>query len=106
MEDVLELYTQPYDPKRPQVCMDETSKQLLSDIQEPLPMQPGQPHRVDYEYQREGVADLFMFFEPLAGKRYIKVTDQRTRRDWAIVMQELSDVIYPQAEIMLLLWIT
>lgn len=79
MEDVLEVYTQPYDPKRPQVCMDETSKQLLSDLREPLPTQPGQPQRIDYEYKREGVADLFMFFEPLAGKRFVKATDQRTR---------------------------
>jgi transposase len=98
MEDVLEVYTQPNDSKRPQVCMDETSKQLLVDVQEPLPVQPGQPQRVDYEYKREGVADLFMFFEPLAGKRYVKVTDRRTRKDWAIAMQELSDGIYPQAE--------
>jgi hypothetical protein len=98
MEDVLEVYTEPYDPNRPQVCMDETSKQLLSDLQDPIPVQPGQPQRVDYEYKREGVADLFMFFEPLAGKRFVKVTDQRTRKDWAQAMQELSDVIYPQAE--------
>jgi transposase len=98
MENVLDVYTQPNDSKRPQVCMDETSKQLLADVQEPLPVQPGQPQRVDYEYKREGVADLFMFFEPLAGKRYVKVTDQRTRKDWAIAMQELSDGIYPQAE--------
>ena len=98
MEDVLEVYIQPNDSKCPQVCMDETSKQLLADVQEPLPVQPGQPQRVDYEYKREGVADLFMFFEPLAGKRYVKVTDQRTRKDWAIAMQELADGIYPQAE--------
>jgi transposase len=98
MEDVLDVYTQPNDTKRPQVCMDETSKQLLADVQEPLPVQPGQPQRVDYEYKREGVADLFMFFEPLTGKRYVKVTDQRTRKDWAIAMQELSDWVYPQAE--------
>jgi hypothetical protein len=98
MEDVLEVYTQPYNPNRPQVCMDETSKQLLSDLREPIPVQPGQPRREDYEYKREGVADLFMFFEPLAGKRFVKVTDQRTRKDWAHAMQELSDVIYPQTE--------
>jgi len=98
MEDVLEVYTQPYDPLRPQVCMDETSKQLLSDLREPLPAQPGQPARVDYEYQREGVADLFMFFEPLTGKRFVKVTDQRTRKDWANAMKGLADEIYPQAE--------
>ena len=98
MEDILEVYTRAYDPKRPQVCMDETSKQLLADLLEPIPAQPGQPHRVDYEYKREGVADLFMFFETLTGKRYVKVTDQRTRKDWANAMQELSDNIYPQAE--------
>lgn len=98
MEDVLEVYTQPYDPKRPQVCMDETSKQLLADVQEPLPMQPGHPQRIDYEYKREGVADLFMFFEPLAGKRFVKATDQRTRKDWAHAMKELADEKYPQAE--------
>jgi len=98
MEEVLEVYTQPYNPNRPQVCMDETSKQLLSDLREPISVQPGQPRREDYEYKREGVADLFMFFEPLAGKRFVKVTDQRTRKDWAHAMQELSDVIYPQAE--------
>ncbi len=98
MEDVLEVYTQPFDPNRPQVCMDETSKQLLDDVQEPLPIQPGKPQRIDYEYQREGVADLFMFFEPLAGKRFVKVTDQRTRKDWAHVMQELADILYPQAQ--------
>jgi hypothetical protein len=98
MEDVLEVYTQPYDPKRPQVCMDETSKQLLADVREPLPMQPGQPQRIDYEYKREGVVDLFMFFEPLAGKRFVKATDQRTRKDWARAMKELADEKYPQAE--------
>lgn len=98
MEDVLEVYTQPYVPNRPLVCMDETSKQLLSDVQEPLPIQPGQPQRVDYEYQREGVADLFMFFEPLIGKRFVQVTEQRTRKDWANAMKMLADQIYPQAE--------
>jgi len=78
--------------------MDETSKQLLADLLEPIPAQPGQPRRVDYEYKREGVADLFMFFEPLTGKRYVKVTDQRTRKDWALAMKELSDEIYPHAD--------
>jgi hypothetical protein len=98
MEDVLEVYTQSYDPKRPQVCMDETNKQLLSEVREPLPSQPGQAQRVDFEYQREGVADLFMFFEPLVGKRFVQVTDQRTRKDWAHAMKTLADEIYPQAE--------
>lgn len=98
MEDVLDFYTQPYDPKRPQVCMDETSKQLLSEVREPLPAQPGRLQKVDYEYQREGVADLFMFFEPLTGKQFVQVTDQRTRKDWAHAMKTLADEIYPQAE--------
>lgn len=98
MEDVLEVYTQPYDPQRPQVCMDETNKQLLDDVQDPLPLQPGQAARVDYEYERQGVANLFMFFEPLAGKRHVKVTERRTGTDWAQAMRELSDVYYPTAE--------
>ncbi len=98
MEDVLDVYTLPYDPKRPQVCMDETSKQILSEVREALPVQPGHPQRIDYEYQREGVANLFMFFEPLAGKRFVQVTDHRTRKDWAYAMKTLSDEIYPQAE--------
>jgi hypothetical protein len=98
MEDVLEVYTRPVDPNLPQVCMDETSKQLLSDVREPLPAQPGLPQRIDYEYQREGVADLFMFFEPLTGKRFVRVTDQRTRKDWAQAMKEVADEIYPEAE--------
>ena len=98
MEDVLEVYTRPYDPKRPQVCMDETSKQLLADIQEPLAMQPGQSERYDYEYERKGVANLFMFVEPLAGKRQVKVTERRTKIDWAEAMRELADVYYPEAE--------
>jgi transposase len=78
--------------------MDETTKQLFEEIRDPLPIQPGQPERVDYEYRRQGVGDLFMFFEPLQGKRHVKVTDQRTRKDWAQAMRELSDIHYPQAE--------
>jgi hypothetical protein len=98
MEDVLEVYTQAYDPKRQQVCMDETNKQLLSEVREPLPVQPGHAQRIDYEYEREGVADLFMFFEPLMGKRFVQVTEQRTRKEWADAMKTLADEIYPQAE--------
>ena len=98
MEDVLDVYTRPYDPKWPQVCMDETTKQLFEETRDPLPIQPGQPERVDYEYRRQGVGDLFMFFEPLQGKRHVKVTDQRTRKDWAQAMRVLSDIHYPQAE--------
>ena len=98
MEDVLEVYTRPEDAQYPLVCMDETNKQLLSDVRDPLPAQAGQPQRVDYEYKREGVADLFMFFEPLLGKRFVKVTDQRTRKDWAQAMKELADYLYPLAK--------
>ena len=98
MEDILEVYTQPADPKRPLVCMDEVSKQLLSDIRDPIPAQPGQLERFDYEYQRQGVANMFMFFEPFRGQRHVKVTNRRTRLDWAEAMRELSDEIHPEAE--------
>lgn len=98
MEDVLEVYTRPFDPRRPQVCMDELSKQLVGETRTPLPTAPGQPARYDYEYVREGVANLFIFFEPLAGWRDVKVTAQRTRVDWATAVRELVDVHYPQAE--------
>ena len=98
MEDILEVYQQPYDPKHPLICMDEMPKQLLMDKQEPMPMLTGQPERTDYAYQRGGVADLFMLFEPLAGKRHIEIRDQRRRLEWAEVMRHVSDVLYPQAE--------
>ena len=98
MEDVLDVYSQPYDPNRPVVCMDETNKQLLADLQAPLPHRPGQAERIDYEYVRNGVADIFLFFEPLQGRRFTKVTEQRTRKDWAEAMRELADVYYPEAE--------
>jgi len=98
MEDVLEVYKRPYDPKRPLVCMDEMPKQLLSDTREPLPMQPGQPLRQDYEYKREGVADFFMLFEPLCGKRRVEITEQRRREEWAEVMRKVSDEYYPEAD--------
>jgi transposase len=98
MEDVLALYTQPEDPKRPLVCMDEVPKQLLCDVRDPLPAQSEQPLRVDYEYQRHGVANLFMFFEPFQGQRHVKATDTRTRLGWAEAMRELSDEIHPKAE--------
>lgn len=98
MEDVLDVYARPYDPQRPVVCMDETSKQLLADTRTPLPLQPGQPERIDHEYERQGVANLFMFFEPLAGQRHVSVTDRRTRTDWAEAMRQVADVHYPDAE--------
>jgi transposase len=98
MEDVLEVYHRPYDPARPVVCLDETSKQLIGQITPPLPMEPGKPEREDYEYVRNGTANLFMLSEPLAGKRHVKVTQQRTAKDFAQVVRELVDVHYPKAD--------
>ena len=98
MEDVLEVYKLPYDANRPLICMDEMPKQLLADKREPIASQAGTPARQDYEYQRNGVADLFMLFEPLQGKRFVEVTEKRRKVEWATVMKQLSDVQYPQAE--------
>jgi transposase len=98
MEDVLDVYTRPYDPLRPQICMDETSKQLLRDAKEPLPMEPGTEERRDYEYERGGVVNLFLFCEPLQGRRWVDVTQRRTRTDWAHQIKELVDLCYPEAE--------
>lgn len=98
MEDVLGIYRRPYDAKRPLVCMDETSKQLLTDVRSPLPRKPGIPERIDYEYARHGTANLFLFCEPLQGKRWVAVTDRRTSADWAHQILDLIDVRYPDAE--------
>ena len=98
MEDVLEVYTRPYDPSRPQVCMDETSKQMLRDARPALSMGPGRTKREDYEYERGGVANVFMFMEPLAGRRWVDITEQRTKVDWAHQIEELVDQRYPKAE--------
>ena len=98
MEDVLDVYTRPYDPRYPQVCMDEVSKQLLKDAHQPLPMEPGQPARQDYEYERCGVMNVFLFCEPLQGRRWVDVTEQRTKVDWAHQIKELVDERYPEAE--------
>lgn len=98
MEDVLEVYKRPYDPRFPPICMDEGSKQLLAETREPLPMKKGEPKREDYEYEREGTCSLFLACEPLAGKRYLKVRERRTKKDWATFMQELIDVQYREAE--------
>ena len=98
MEDVLEVYTRPYDPLRPQVCLDETSRQLLADVSPPCPLAPGQPAREDYEYQRGGMCNLFLVTEPLAGWRQVMVSDRRTRIDWAHCIKDLVDVHYPDAE--------
>jgi transposase len=97
MEDVLDVYTRPYDPKYPQVCMDETSKQLIGETRTPIPATPGQPECVDFEYVRNGVANLFMFCEPLRGGRQVLVTERRTKVDWAHAIQALVDIQYPEA---------
>ena len=98
MEDILDVYTRPYDSQRPLVCLDELPEQLLADTRAPLPLQPGQPARVDYEYERRGTANLFMVCEPLAGRRWVTVTDRRTARDWAHLIRDLVEVRYPAAE--------
>lgn len=99
MEDVLDLYQQPYDPEAPVVCMDETSKQLVGEVRRPVPLQPGRPARIDYEYERRGTANIFLFTEPLRGWRWVPVTEQRTRRDWACAIRALLDVYYPKAKV-------
>jgi len=98
MEEVLEVYTQPHDPQTPLVCLDETSKQLVSETRTPIPMKPGQPERADYEYERGGTANLFMLFAPLEGWRRTKVTDHRKAADYAHVLKDLSDVHFPRAK--------
>jgi hypothetical protein len=98
MEEVLGVYTLPYDPEMPLVCLDETSKQLVSETRTPVPMKPGQPQRVDYEYERNGTANLFMLFAPLEGWRHAEVTDRRTAIDYASVLKYLSDTRLPEAK--------
>lgn len=98
MEDVLSVYQRPFDEARPLVCLDEASKQLLSEIRPALPLEPGQPLRQDSEYVRNGTASLFMVSEPLVGRRYVHVTDQRTCVDFARVIVHLVDVLHPDAE--------
>jgi DDE superfamily endonuclease len=98
MENVLEVYHRPYDPRRPVVCMDETSKQLVKQTRKELPAGPGHPARFDYEYERNGTANVFMFAEPPRGWRKVNVTDRRTRGDWAGQIKELLDVHYPAVQ--------
>ncbi|GCE09281.1 hypothetical protein KDAU_66100 [Dictyobacter aurantiacus] len=98
MEDVLAVYQRPYDERRPQICLDETSKQLKADTCERLPLKPGESERFDYEYERHGVCNLFLACEPLAGKRMVQVTQRRTKQDWAQFVRDLVDIHYPQAE--------
>jgi hypothetical protein len=98
MEDVLEVYQRPHDPRRPLVCLDETSKQLIVETRAPITVKPGQPARHDYEYERNGLANLFMMFAPLEGWRQVKVTDQRAAVDYAHVLKDLSDAHFPDAD--------
>jgi hypothetical protein len=98
MEDVLAVYTRPHDPDRPLVCLDETSKQLLAETRVPVPMKPRRPARFDYEYERNGTANLFMLFAPLEGWRRVKVTDRHTAVDYAHVLKDLADTHFPDAK--------
>jgi hypothetical protein len=98
MEDVLAVYTRLYDPRRPQVCLDETSRQLLAEVNPPHPVAPGRPSRQDYEYERRGVCNVFLVCEPLRGWRQVTVSDRRTRIDWAHCVKDLLDGCYPDAE--------
>jgi len=97
MEDVLELYHQPYDPARPVICMDETNKQLVGETRTPVPAGRGRPRRIDYEYERRGTADVFLFTEPLGNWRCVEITETRTRIDWAKQIKDLVDIYYPEA---------
>ena len=99
MEDVLDLYAQPYDARFPVVCFDESPYQLVGEVRAPLASQAGKPQRYDYQYQRNGTCNLFMFFEPRHGWRHVEVTDRRTKQDFAYCMQQLVDGYYPEAEV-------
>ena len=98
MEDVLEVYHRPYDARRPVVCMDETNRQLVRQVRPPLPMRPGAAAKEDYEYERNGVAEIFLFVEPLAGRRRVTVTERRTQKDWAHRVREMLEQDYPDAD--------
>jgi len=98
MEDVLAVYKRPYDPDFPLVCMDETTKQLTKETRKPRQMKPGMPVRYDYEYERNGVCNVFMFFEPFKGKRYILITQRRTKVDWAMQIKDMLNNQYPNAK--------
>ncbi len=102
MEDILAVYTRPHDATRPLVCLDETSKQLTAETRQPIAMAPGRAARFDYEYKRNGTANLFMAFAPLEGWRHVKVTARRTAIDYAVMLKELCDVHFPEAEIIVL----
>jgi hypothetical protein len=98
MEDVLELYEEPYDPKKPIVCFDELPYQMVAEKRTPLPQKPGRPQRYDYDYERKGMVNIFAFFEPKGGWRHLDVADRRTAVDFALAMRRLVDEHYPEAE--------
>lgn len=98
MEDILDVYHMPYDSKIPQVCMDEQPVQLIKETRTPIPAKEGKPERFDYEYERNGTANIFMFTEPLSGTRYVSITERRTSVDWAYEIRELLETHYPDAE--------
>lgn len=98
MEDILDTYKLPHDPRKPLVCMDESSRQQVKEVRSPIPMKAGQPQRYDTEYQRNGTSNLFLFFAPLEGWRHVEVTDRRTAIDWALQVKRLVDEYYPEAE--------
>jgi hypothetical protein len=98
MEDVLDLYAEPYDPQRPRVCFDESPVQLISETRRPLPVCPGQPECYDYEYKRQGTANLFLFVQSLLGWRQVNVTARRTKQDFAQQMHLLVDIYFPEAD--------
>jgi DDE superfamily endonuclease len=102
MEDVLEVYTRPHDPERPLVCLDESSKQLIAETRIPVPMKPDRTARHDYEYERNGTANLFMLFAPLEGWRHVKVTDRHTAADYAQVLKDLADIHFADAKTIVL----
>lgn len=104
MEDVLEVYRRPYDPQRPVVCLDEQPTQLVGETRRPIPAQPGQPERYDYEYERRGTAINFMLTEPLGGWRKVNVRETKTAIDLAQEIQELLDVDFPDAQTVVLVW--
>jgi hypothetical protein len=98
MEDILEVYKRPYNPFYPPVCMDETSKQHIKETRIPIAAEPGKPEKYDYEYERNGVSNIFMIYEPLGGQRQVIVTDRRTKTDWAECIKNIADVYFPYAE--------
>jgi len=98
MEDILDLYAEPYDPAHPLVCFDESPYQLVAETRQSLPVQPGRLARYDYEYRRMGSCNLFLFFQPAGGWRHVKVTERRTKRDFAHCMKDLVDVHFPDAD--------